>query len=146
MGGRDTSSLRAALTITDILVVPVLRASLDLWALEPLQDLIIGAREINTDLPVVTLLSAADAQGRDNGVRTRQGAKQEFESRAQGAEVARRECPTEMGMNGKMWTRTVDPGGLNRSEVVGNPSSQECHFRNAVGRNSPLARASRNLV
>jgi chromosome partitioning protein len=66
VAGRDTSSLRAALTVADILVVPVLPASFDVWALEPLQDLIIEAREINTELSVVALLNAADAQGRDN--------------------------------------------------------------------------------
>jgi chromosome partitioning protein len=66
VGGRDTSSLRAALTVANTLVVPVLPASFDVWALEPLQDLIIEAREINTELSVVALLNAADAQGRDN--------------------------------------------------------------------------------
>ena len=66
VGGRDTSSLRAALTVADTLVVPVLPASFDVWSLEPLQDLIIAATQINTDLSVLALLNAADAQGRDN--------------------------------------------------------------------------------
>ncbi len=66
VGGRDTSSLRAALTVADILVVPVLPASFDVWALEPLQDLLLEARGINPELSVVALLNAADAQGRDN--------------------------------------------------------------------------------
>lgn len=66
VGGRDTFSLRAALMVSDVLVVPVLPASFDVWALEPLQDLLIEAREIYTQLSVVALLNAADAQGRDN--------------------------------------------------------------------------------
>ncbi len=66
VGGRDTASLRAALTIADTVVVPVLPASFDVWSLEPLCDLIREAREINGELSVLALLNAADAQGRDN--------------------------------------------------------------------------------
>ncbi len=66
VGGRDTASLRAALTVADILIVPVLPATFDVWSLEPLDDLIQEAREINSELSVLAVLNAADAQGRDN--------------------------------------------------------------------------------
>ena len=66
MGGRDTSSLRAALTVTDILVVPILPASFDVWSLESLDSLIQEASEINPERSVIAVLNAADAQGRDN--------------------------------------------------------------------------------
>ncbi len=66
VGGRDTSSLRAALTVADILLVPVLPATFDVWSLEPLDDLIQEAREINNSLSALVILNAADAQGRDN--------------------------------------------------------------------------------
>jgi chromosome partitioning protein len=66
VGGRDTASLRAALTVADMLIVPVLPATFDVWSLEPLGDLIQEAREINGELKVVAVLNAADAQGRDN--------------------------------------------------------------------------------
>lgn len=66
VGGRDTASLRAPLTVTDILVVPVLPASFDVWSLEPLADLIQEAREINSALSVIAVLHAGDAQGKDN--------------------------------------------------------------------------------
>jgi chromosome partitioning protein len=66
VGGRDTSSLRAALTVADILVVPLLPATFDVWSLEPLDGLIQEAREINDQLSVITVLNAADARGRDN--------------------------------------------------------------------------------
>ena len=66
VGGRDTASLRAALTVADQLLVPVLPATFDVWSLEPLDDLIQEAKEINRDLSVLALLNAADAQGRDN--------------------------------------------------------------------------------
>ncbi len=64
--GRDTASLRAALTVADLLIVPVLPATFDMWSLEPLDDLIQEAKQINSDLKVLELLNAADAQGRDN--------------------------------------------------------------------------------
>ena len=66
MGGRDTSSLRAALTVADVFIVPVLPATFDVWSLDPLQELIQEAREINRSLRAVVILNAADPQGRDN--------------------------------------------------------------------------------
>jgi chromosome partitioning protein len=66
VGGRDTSSLRAALTVADILVVPVLPATFDVWSLDAVQELIQEAREINRSLRATAILNAADAQGRDN--------------------------------------------------------------------------------
>lgn len=66
VGGRDTASLRAALTVADILIVPVLPATFDVWSLEPLEDLIQEARQINSELIVLAVLNAADAQGQDN--------------------------------------------------------------------------------
>jgi len=66
VGGRDTGSLRAALTVAHILVVPVLPATFDIWSLEPLEALVAEAREINSTLSVIAVLNAADSQGRDN--------------------------------------------------------------------------------
>ena len=66
VGGRDTSSLRAALTVADVLVVPVLPATFDVWSLDPLQELIQEAREINNELRITAVLNAADAFGKDN--------------------------------------------------------------------------------
>jgi len=66
VGGRDTSSLRAALTVADVLVVPALPATFDVWSLDPSQELIREAREINSELSVTALLNAADPFGKDN--------------------------------------------------------------------------------
>lgn len=66
LGGRDTSSLRAALTVADVLVVPVLPATFDVWSLDPMQELIQEAREINTELRTIVVLNAADPFGKDN--------------------------------------------------------------------------------
>lgn len=66
VGGRDTGSLRAALTVTNTLVIPVQPRSFDVWAIDQMADLVREAREINPEIRAVMILNAADAQGRDN--------------------------------------------------------------------------------
>jgi chromosome partitioning protein len=66
VGGRDTGSLRAALTVADVVLVPVQPRSFDVWALDQVAALVTEAREINTNLRALAFLNAADAQGRDN--------------------------------------------------------------------------------
>jgi chromosome partitioning protein len=65
-GGRDTGSLRAALTISDTVLVPVQPRSFDIWSADQMAALVAEAREINPGLRAVAFLNAADAQGRDN--------------------------------------------------------------------------------
>lgn len=66
VGGRDTGSLRAALTVADTLLIPVQPRSFDLWAIDNVAALVREAREINDRLRAVAILNAADAQGGDN--------------------------------------------------------------------------------
>ena len=66
VGGRDTASLRAALTMADTVIVPVLPASFDIWSLEPLGRSDSGGTGDKRELEVSCVLNAADAQGRDN--------------------------------------------------------------------------------
>jgi chromosome partitioning protein len=66
VGGRDTGSLRAALTVTDTVLIPVLPRSFDIWAIDQVAELVNEAREINSDLRAYMFLNGADAQGRDN--------------------------------------------------------------------------------
>jgi chromosome partitioning protein len=66
VGGRDTGSLRAALTVADTLLIPVQPRSFDLWAIDGLIALVKEAREINERLRALLILNAADAQGSDN--------------------------------------------------------------------------------
>ena len=66
VGGRDTGSLRAALNITDTLLVPVQPRSFDIWAVDQMAELVAEAREINDHLRALIVLNAADAQGHDN--------------------------------------------------------------------------------
>lgn len=66
VGGRDTGSLRAALTVSHLLLIPVQPRSFDIWAVDQVAELVAEAREINPHLQAVIVLNAADAQGRDN--------------------------------------------------------------------------------
>lgn len=66
VGGRDTGSLRAALTVADVVLVPVQPRSFDLWGVDQTADLIKEAREINEALRAVAVINAADPQGKDN--------------------------------------------------------------------------------
>jgi chromosome partitioning protein len=67
VGGRDTGSLRAALTITNTFLIPVLPRSFDLWAIDQVAELVNEAREaLNPELRACVFLNAADAQGHDN--------------------------------------------------------------------------------
>lgn len=66
VGGRDTGSLRAALTIAEVVLIPVKPRSFDLWGVDQTADLVREAREVNERLRAVVVLNEADAQGRDN--------------------------------------------------------------------------------
>jgi chromosome partitioning protein len=66
VGGRDTGSLRAALLVSQTLLIPVQPRSFDIWAVDQMAELVQEAREINDDLRALAVLNAADAQGRDN--------------------------------------------------------------------------------
>jgi len=66
VGGRDTGSLRAAMTVAQTLLIPVQPRSFDIWAVDQMAELVKEAREINPDLRAFAVLNAADAQGKDN--------------------------------------------------------------------------------
>lgn len=62
VGGRDTGNLRAALTVSQMLLVPMQPRSFDIWAIDQVTE----AREINDALRAFMMLNSADAQGQDN--------------------------------------------------------------------------------
>jgi chromosome partitioning protein len=66
VGGRDTGSLRAALTVAHTLLIPVQPRTFDIWAVDAVGELVKEAREINEHLQALIVINAADAQGRDN--------------------------------------------------------------------------------
>jgi chromosome partitioning protein len=66
-GGRDTASLRAALTVSDTALVPFQPRSFDLWTLEKIISLLTEAKEYrDAPLRALSLLNCADPQGADN--------------------------------------------------------------------------------
>lgn len=66
VGGRDTSSQRAALIISDIALFPFNPRSFDIWTLGKVMHLIDECKTVNSKLKVMTFLNKADATGNDN--------------------------------------------------------------------------------
>lgn len=64
-GGRDSTALRAALTISDVVLVPFQPRSFDVWALSDIGSLLNEARAVR-DIRALAMLNAADTQGNDN--------------------------------------------------------------------------------
>src|SRR5271163_1613505 len=65
-GGRDTGSLRAALTVADVVLIPFQPRSVDLWAGAQIAALVAEARHVNEALRACSVLNMADSQGHDN--------------------------------------------------------------------------------
>jgi chromosome partitioning protein len=59
-GGRDSSALRAALVLTDILLIPFQPRSFDVWALDDIASLIDEARGMRDNLRVLAVMNCAD--------------------------------------------------------------------------------------
>jgi chromosome partitioning protein len=65
-GGRDTTSQRAALTVADVLLVPFLPRSFDVWTLEKAATLVDEMRLANPALRAYAFLNRTDPRGQDN--------------------------------------------------------------------------------
>ncbi len=59
-GGRDSTALRAALVLTDILLVPFQPRSYDVWALSDIAELVDEARSVRDGLKAYAVLNCAD--------------------------------------------------------------------------------------
>jgi chromosome partitioning protein len=66
VGGRDSGSLRAALTVAEVVLIPVKPRSFDLWGVDQTIELVREAREVNEQLRAISVLNEADPQGKDN--------------------------------------------------------------------------------
>jgi chromosome partitioning protein len=66
VGGRDTGSLRAALTVADAILIPFQPRSVDLWTAAEMSALVGEARHVNDRLRAYAVLNLADPQGTDN--------------------------------------------------------------------------------
>jgi chromosome partitioning protein len=65
-GGRDTTSQRAALTVADMLLVPFVPRSFDVWTLEKVGTLVTEMRAANAGLRAHAFLNRTDPRGQDN--------------------------------------------------------------------------------
>jgi chromosome partitioning protein len=65
-GGRDTTSQRAALTVANILLVPFVPRSFDIWTLDKVAALVEEMRPANPELQAYVFLNRADPRGQDN--------------------------------------------------------------------------------
>jgi chromosome partitioning protein len=59
-GGKDSTALRAALSLSDILIVPFLPRSVDVWALADIATLVAEANAVREGLRAYAVLNAAD--------------------------------------------------------------------------------------
>lgn len=59
-GGRDSTALRAALVLSDVLLVPFQPRSYDVWALEDIASLVDEARSVRDGLRCYAVLNCAD--------------------------------------------------------------------------------------
>lgn len=66
VGGRDSTALRSALTLTDALIVPFAPRSFDVWSFSDMSHLVEEARGIRGDFAVYAVLNNADTAGSDN--------------------------------------------------------------------------------
>jgi chromosome partitioning protein len=66
VGGRDTNSLRAALTIADVVLIPFQPRSFDIWTLGTVSELVTAGRIYNEKLKALAVINFADPQGPDN--------------------------------------------------------------------------------
>ena len=65
-GGRDSTALRAALVLSDLVLVPFQPRSIDVWAVADIATLIEEARAVRDGLQALGVLNMADTAGSDN--------------------------------------------------------------------------------
>lgn len=66
VGGRETTSLRAAISIADVCLIPFKPRSLDIWTLSDIKALIAEMKPANPKIKVYAMINQADAKGSDN--------------------------------------------------------------------------------
>jgi chromosome partitioning protein len=66
VGGRDTTTQRAALTIANLVLLPLPPRGPDIWTLDKVAELLEEVRTVNPSLLAWAFLNRADASGTDN--------------------------------------------------------------------------------
>lgn len=65
-GGRDTTSLRAALIVSDVFLVPFQPKSFDIWTAQKVSELVEEAKSLNDRLQSYAFINCAGTRGTDN--------------------------------------------------------------------------------
>lgn len=65
-GGRDTASQRAAISVSDVLLVPFVPRSFDVWTIEKVSALVQEMQPANPRLRAYTFINRGDPRGSDN--------------------------------------------------------------------------------
>jgi len=65
-GGRDSTALRAALMVSDVVLIPFQPRSFDVWGVGDMAELIKEANSMRDGLRAFAVLNGADARGSDN--------------------------------------------------------------------------------
>lgn len=66
VGGRDSTALRAALILSDIVLIPFEPRSFSVWGVSDMADLIAEAQSTRDGLRAFAVLNGADSRGTDN--------------------------------------------------------------------------------
>ncbi|MEM7175816.1 MAG: AAA family ATPase [Chlamydiota bacterium] len=66
VGGRDTISQRAAISVADIFITPCPPISFDVWEIDEVNVLIEEMKEVNPSLKPFVFLNKAESRGKDN--------------------------------------------------------------------------------
>lgn len=65
-GGRDTTSQRAALVVSDVFIAPFVPSSFDMWTLELVIELVEEMEPANPNLKAFAILNSVDAVGKED--------------------------------------------------------------------------------
>ena len=65
-GGRDSTALRAALMLADVVIVPFQPRSYDVWGVADMAALVQEAKSMRDNLTAYAVLNSADPRGNDN--------------------------------------------------------------------------------
>lgn len=68
VGGRDTTTQRAALSVADLFLIPLQPRSVDIWTLDKVSQLISEIKTINPNLKCGGFINRAFASGTDNDI------------------------------------------------------------------------------
>ena len=105
VGGRDTGSLRAALTVADVILIPFQPRSVDLWAGAQIGALVAEARHLNEGLRACSILNMADTKAMTTRTLSRRSRRLKAWSRCRSPLCGARRSPTLSAMGFRLWSR-----------------------------------------